>query len=731
MSKFTNHFNRIEVTDELEDKVLDRIDSAARQDNARARQNRPPQKRQIRFRVVLAASFFALVLLLPPFSVLAMTINNAVSNPAYDFSLARPVRSTGHLNSLLSVREHTPRRLSAGFLTGCNSPRFGADNSAPDAPTSDGGGNSRPGSGGGTSTVNVQVAGMDEGDIVRNDGQFIYRLSPNGLTIVKTDNGYITYVTSVAYRNFAPIEMYVHDDRMIIIGGAFDTAPNHWDFERGGFLGFRSFHRRTQIRVYDISDIRSPVLERFYEIDGNFHTSRVRLESQTLFFAVQYFPHSWNPDTRQTEVRRPYYRTKETAGFSPLPLENIFYFRNNPTRSYMILGSINLSDPEADVHVKAYLSSSGIISVSPYNLYISTSQRFFNWRGSERTRRSYIARFCLESLAHTGYVTVLGSPVDRHAIDEYNGYLRIATTYGSVWNLDTLASAVFVFNSDLKEVSRITGIAPRETMDSAAFSGNFGFISTSPPWLIWDPLYTVDLTDPYNPTISEGLETDGINDYLKPIPGTPFVIGIGQDAPPGGSFIQTGIKIELYDMKPGTGLMPESLAKYSIHGEATFAEVLRNPRALLFMFDEDSKRALVGFAAESAAWAWLDNDPHPQWEFIIFSQGFFLFEIDAYNGTMEFLGTQETLRVSGEDVTILFPTLSNFDTSGPVFPNSLDSSLSQNTRWQTQRELYSQYISRAIINQGFIYSVADEVIAGYCLCCFIRIDTFIGINGRI
>ena len=727
MSKFTNHFNRIGVTDELTNRTLARVEEYKRRENSAPRHSPPPKQRRFKFKAALLASAFTLILLFPLLVTLALGIEHAVSNQAYDFSRARQVRSVAQLNSLLNVREHTPRN-TTGLLSGCSSaPRFNSspDSSPPSSDMADGAGG-RPGSGGGTSEVNVQVSGMDEGDIVRNDGQFIYRLSPNGLTVVKTNNGYITYVTSIAYRNFAPIEMYVRGERMIIIGGTYDTAPTHWDMDRGGFISFRSFHRRVQIRVYDISDIENPALERFFEIDGNFHTSRIRAETETLFFVVQYFTRTRNPDTRQTEVRRPYYRTSETAGFSPLPLESIFYFRNNPTSSYMILGSIDLNAFDAEPHVKAYLSSSGIISVSPYNLYVSTSQRFFNWRGNERTRRSYIARFSLKNLSHTGHVTVLGTPVDRHAIDEYNGYLRIATTYGSVRNVDTLASAVFIFNSDLREVSRITGIAPRETMDSAAFSGNFGFISTSPPWLIWDPLYTVDLTDPYNPTISEGLETDGINDYLRPIPGTPFVIGIGQDAPPGGSAQQTGIKIELYDMKPGTDEMPESLAKYSIFGAWTFAEVLRNPRALLFMFDEESKRVLVGFAAESADWVQIGDDWRTAMDHTIFSQGFFLFEIDALNGTMTFLGTEQIVNINGEDTAILFPTLSNFDTSGPIFP-ILDNNDNWNSRWQAQKNLSQKYISRAIINQGFIYTVSDTIIAGYCLYAFTRIDTFAGI----
>jgi hypothetical protein len=250
-------------------------------------------------------------------------------------------------------------------------------------------------------------------------------------------------------------------------------------------------------------------------------------------------------------------------------------------------------------------------------------------------------------------------------------------------------------------------------MDSATFSGNFGYISTSPPGVIWDPLYTVDLTNPYKPTISEGLVTDGINQYLKAITGTQFAIGIGQDSPPGGSAQQTGIKIELYDMKPGTGEMPESKSKFSIHGTATFAEVLWNPRALLYMFDETTKQGIVGFAAESATW----SSGHT-----IFAQGFYLFSFDAVNGSMQFLGSQRT----SYNATILLPTFSNFCIQQNLWPVPNDASLTWQQRWALQLEMYPRYVSRAIVNNGYIYTVSDSVITGYCLQTLTMVSEFIG-----
>ena len=720
MSKFNDYFDNVEVKDELEQRVLTRVREEKIQNSVAAQcyHGTTVKKRPRRFNPAILAivCVFSLFLILPVLSFTAIAILNSVSNPVFDFSRARQVQSERHLSSVLAVNDPRPRQ-PLNLSLSCSSRWVFDGAQTPDSPSLE---SSDRDNSGMSSTTFTQVDGMDEGDIVKNDGQFIYRLSPLGLTIVETNRGYITPVTSIAYTNFAPIEMFVRGNQMIIIGGGFNNHPNHhnWNNMHGGFMHFRAWHTRTQIRVYDISDITIPVLERFYEIDGNFYTSRIREECGTLFFAVNYWTRRWCPDTWGRQLIMPYYRSCPDKDFTPFPVEKMFYFRNNPTHSFMILGRIDLNDPDSAVHKRAYLSGPGIISVSTNHMFVSTQQWFFNSRGMRNEQRSHIARFCLENLSFTGAVTVAGRPPDRRAIDEHNGYLRVAATYGDWWsrNSNNFASAIFVFNSNLQLVSSIRNIAPGETMDSAAFSGNFGYISTSPPWLIWDPLYTVDLTDPYNPTISEGLETDGINQLLIAIDGTPFAIGIGQDALPGGSALQSGIKIELYDMKPGTGLMPESKAKFTVYGTDTFAEVIFNPRALLFVFCDYTKQGLVGFAAESSNWN------------TVFAQGFFLFGFDAAAGTMDFIGTQtEDFYMpnfagggSGEHVNFLIPSFSNFDTDQYIF------SWNQ-SGWQTWSNNLNRYISRAIINNGFLYTVADGVIAGYCLTTLEQIDKHTGV----
>ncbi|MCL2256267.1 MAG: beta-propeller domain-containing protein [Firmicutes bacterium] len=744
MSKLKNHFDDIKATDELKQKVSSKATRAEKEtvpvlDYALASNSNRNGTRSQNFStlknrnlIIIISLVMATILIL---GIIAPFVTfNALLNDSPDFNRARQIQNSAHLQQVLNFQ---PRDFDFNFSGGCSSdfPTNDRDNGGGNY-TTDGAGrpglvspDSTPPPGtGGNSETNVQIQGMDEGDIVRNDGNFIYRLSPNGLTIVETNFGQINHVTSIQYQNFSPIEMFVRGDTMVIIGGTFNNPQTSWnDSIAGGWFDLRFWHSRVQIRIYDIFDRTEPTLKQFYEIDGIFQTSRISVECETLFFVVNYFPRRWSSETRQTDVRRPYYRTSKDAEFSPFPVENMFYFRRNRATSYMILGRINLGDLESEPKVRAYLSSANIISVGLNNLYTSTTRGGQNWGVASSERRSYVSRFCLETLNFTGYVVVQGEPPSRHAIDEYRGYLRIATTYGNrgQWMTNegnTLASAIFVFDSRLRLVSSITGIAPQEQMDSAAFDGNFGFISTSPPDLIWDPLYTIDLTDPRNPILSEGLETDGINDYLRPIRGTPFVIGIGQDAPPEGSALQTGIKIELYYMRPGTGKMPESRAKFTVYGNATFAEVLHNPRALLFMHDEETNQGIVGFAAESAHWGWSGGMSSFNGTL---SQGFFLFTFDANEGTMEFVGETEQRLIYGHYSTVVIaPTFSNFDTTEPL--SEMWNNLHWSDTWQARMNVKNYYINRAIVNQGYLFTISDNLIAGYCLATMTRVSEFKG-----
>ncbi|MCL2556736.1 MAG: beta-propeller domain-containing protein [Firmicutes bacterium] len=744
MSKLNDYFDQIEVNDDLKHKTANQIRQAKVNEGQGAKNTFPWYKRS---RVWIRASACVLILAIALPLLLSLPLSNnihipSVVPPIAGASHAFAIQDQEHLNSLFNIIDTVPsRNNSNGWHFGCTSSsapdsdnnlfgQGGGDNagdSTVNAPPSNSG--DRENNSGPTSETNIQVDGMDEGDIVRNDGNYIYRLSPQGVTIVRTNRGQIDHVITMQYQNFAPVEMIVNDNIMIILGGTRSEAP-YWllsNMSHSDWQWFSRWHDRVQIRVYDITDRSQPILTRFLEIDGRFNTSRVRIETNTLFFVVDFTSVVWNWCSRTQRSYRhvmlPYFRECVESELKRFSFQNLFYtVRDKRMHSFMLLGRIDLENAGEPANIKGYLSASDIISVSRYNLYTATT--VWGREGRQWVDRTHISRFCLETLNFTGTAMVLGTPPSRHAIDEHNGYLRVAATYGAwwmSWNEDVyFASAVFVFDKNLKLVSYITNIAQGETMDSARFNGDFGFISTSPPWLIWDPLYTIDLRDHNNISISEGLETDGINQYLRHVPGTSFAIGIGQDASPEGAAWQTGIKIELYDMRIGTGEMPISLSKYTIYGDWTGAEILWDSRALLFFFCEDTLIGYVGFSAVAAG---MRN----AWNNVTFAQGFYLWRIDGVNGRLEFLGESRRERLARHNaptpgsswvwqyvyVDLLLPSFSNFDTSMDIAVN-----------WQNWAEIMSKYIYRAVLNQGYLFTVSDSMIIGYCLNTRQRVGYF-------
>ena len=132
---------------------------------------------------------------------------------------------------------------------------------------------------------------------------------------------------------------------------------------------------------------------------------------------------------------------------------------------------------------------------------------------------------------------VNGTVDSSFCLDEYDGYLRVVTT---VYGEDT-SSALTVLNGQLEEVGNIADIAPGEQVYSARFMGNVGYFVT---FKQVDPLFSVDLSNPENPTIIGQLKIPGFSEYLHPY-GENLLLGIGMSADDAGA--TDGVKLSMFD----------------------------------------------------------------------------------------------------------------------------------------------------------------------------------------
>jgi uncharacterized secreted protein with C-terminal beta-propeller domain len=177
-------------------------------------------------------------------------------------------------------------------------------------------------------------------------------------------------------------------------------------------------------------------------------------------------------------------------------------------------------------------------------------------------------------------------------MDEHDGYFRIATTIGSVWDGES-TNNIYILDENLKRVSEIEDIAPGERIYSARFMGSKAYLVT---FKKIDPFFTIDLSDPKNPQILGELKIPGYSDYLHPYDEN-HIIGIGKDTVEleegemwSWNFAwYQGIKIALFDVSDFEN--PKEVSKIVIGDRGTDSPALHDHKA--FLFDKEKELLVI------------------------------------------------------------------------------------------------------------------------------------------
>jgi|LGVF01.2.fsa_nt_gb uncharacterized secreted protein with C-terminal beta-propeller domain len=538
------------------------------------------------------------------------------------------------------------------------------------------------------SETNVQTEGLDEGDIVKTDGQYIYKLNDKGCFIISANSGQLEVTTSILIENYVPKELYISGDTLIIIGGLYDNSYQPY-FSVQPLVECLSYYScsKTDIRVYDITEKDSPVLDRQIELDGNFYTSRLKLEDNKLFFMVNY--HFYNTYDENAFIPK----IKDTAlndGEQTLmPAENLYYYDDLVNYNYLIFGEIDLDEPDTSSKITAHLGLGGQIYVSSENIYVSTYdhqsiylRNILGWvRESEVAGRTRIVKIALDTLTQTAVGNVEGAINDRYWLDEYDGHLRVAT-HSSVWGGESYNN-VFVLDEDLNTVGEIKNIAPDETIYSVRFNEETGSLVT---FKIIDPYFNLDLSDPTNPLISTGLKEDGVSYYIHYIENTDYTIGIGKMSEVvqtswGERVVWTGLKVSLYNNSSGEAVNVNTVV---LEGSC-WAELFYNPKALLY----DAENGLFAFGYEN--WQYDNN-----YSYNSMQQGLAVFSFDV----------EEAL---DEDKLTYEGTLTNLTEIDPY-----DSGYYYN---------YHSFVERGITIDDYIYTISHNYVKSYTISDLTETDT--------
>jgi uncharacterized secreted protein with C-terminal beta-propeller domain/ribosomal protein S25 len=510
------------------------------------------------------------------------------------------------------------------------------------------------------SETNIQVQGVDEPDIVKNDGKYLYVVSGNRVLII---NAYpsekMEILSEINTSN--GINIFLNKDKLIIFSNLYKKG------------------QRTEIKIYDISDKQSPKLEKEISVDGFYVNARM-INDYVYVIANQQieFDKVILPGIMVDGIRE------------EIAVNKISYFDDSDT-SYTFTNILAIDLQENEFKLQTYLTgSSHTIYVSQNNIYLtyikrdnsndyleeiiekaiipliskeqknkiekiidsekSSNEKYnevnilikeysmslngkekeeFDKRLMEKMKEviieiqkkiesTIIHKIKIDKL-NIEYITageVPGRVLNQFSMDEYNNNFRIATTTGNSWRLDNSLNHLYILNSDLEIIGSVDDLAKGERIYSARLIGEKAYMVT---FKQVDPLFVIDLSDPENPKVLGQLKVTGYSSYLHPYDEN-HIIGIGKEATEDGRI--QGVKIALFDVSDVKN--PIEKAKYEVGAEWSEKGSWSNSNALYdhkaFLFDKD--RELLVLPMSYTRYLGSDYRDRISW------QGAFVFKIN-------------------------------------------------------------------------------------------------------
>lgn len=450
------------------------------------------------------------------------------------------------------------------------------------------------------SKTNTQVSGVDESDIVKTDGTYIYYMSDSYDAVTGKQSKYVFIAKATPAKGmevlrkikipdtFYNTDLYITDNKLVILS----TGSNQYDYSRFWI----NRNQRTFVMVFDKTDINNLKLQKLYVVDGYYTKSRkigdtlYVISNNSISFPYYNYPVSMakggiaptatdvpvfdikNAMPKEIDISRDDNGTLKIKGQSfPYNIQTgdvancneVQYFLPDEDTmkkytlqpNYNIISMIDLAHPTAKVKNKVIFGSLNEVYMSEKNLYI-TSNLYEN-----NTWQCPVGAMCMRPWYPTGENTLIhklnvsglnvdyqdsavvpGSPLTQYSMDEKDDNFRIIT---SQWSPDR-QSNLYILDSKLNQLSALEGLGKWEGFQSSRYISDKLFMVT---FKQTDPFTAIDLADPKNPKILWELKIPWYSTYLHPYDDT-HIIGLGYDTTTNqwGGTQQNGLKVDLYEV---------------------------------------------------------------------------------------------------------------------------------------------------------------------------------------
>lgn len=434
------------------------------------------------------------------------------------------------------------------------------------------------------SKTTTQVDGVDEADIVKTDGEYIYLLYDNTVKIVKAEGKTVNKLPVITLdSNAYYTEMYLLKDRLVVLG-----------VENGVYYYSNSF-----AVIYDVSNPEKAEKIETCKQSGYYNTSR--MIGSKLYLITNYNINTASVKRDDPKTFVPSVECKDNDG--AVTADSVRMYQDSQSPSYVVICAYDVKDGRL-AGTQSVLGGTDTVYCSTTDI-IGAASRWYD--GESSNSYSVVSRFTINDgeIKFIASGKINGTLLNQFSIDGYKGYFRFVTTVNTFEAADETvkpaepadsvstkmiapdasanSAALYILDGQMKTVGKIEDLAKGERVYSVRFMGDIGYFVT---FRNTDPLFSADLSNPKEPKIIGELKIPGFSNYLYPY-GDGRLLGIGKNADE-----QTGrtqdVKLSMFDISDPSNV--SEYAKTDVTG-AEHSDALYNHKACIV----DVRKNLIGF----------------------------------------------------------------------------------------------------------------------------------------
>lgn len=429
---------------------------------------------------------------------------------------------------------------------------------------------SEAGTTGDYSKTNIQTQGVDEADIVKTDGKYIYFVRDNKVSIVDANVQNLKKISEIKNESYNKniVDIYIDKNMLTVMSNGYKDIKDGMT------------KSTTYIEVYDLADIKNPKLVKFNEIGGIYQESR---KKQNIIYTVtnDYFDVDYG------------YRNKIIPNFNydnnpkvrlisnGIDLAKVIYIPFSPSTNLTRISSTSIVN-EGVTDSLIYMGDSGNLYMSNNNIYLANIK--YNYIKWDEDLKTQIKKFAIEKgkFRYVGKNDIEGTVINQFSMNEENGVFFVAHTKNIFENSEKRENIITSFDKNMKKISYLGGLAPGEKIYSTRFMQGKAYMVT---FKDVDPLFVIDTKNPKSMKVLGYLKIPGYSNYLHPFK-SGYLIGFGYNTRQNkyGNTVNNGYKISLFDVRDFAN--PKEVDVLNIGAKGSYSYIDSDHKALMF----DNKR---------------------------------------------------------------------------------------------------------------------------------------------